>query len=191
MSEAAGALPTSLYFLHMPRFDLTLDVALLNKMVILELLLKFLPQFLLQGHLTNVAGGWTWVATASYAASGVSLIASTWASFKTWRDATWASIFFDAEGLWNSAKKIQGLASTFISPAERPLEKVETAPVPAGQTVEGIPTETRKRLPFTPRDGNQGWGLMAAEVALKASRLKMRYRASGGRENSPCIGVAN
>jgi hypothetical protein len=102
---------SQLLCIPMPRFDLTIDVASLNKMVLLELIFKYLPQFILQYMLNNETKGWTKSTITTCFISGLSLLYTAYGSYNIWKNGSWAS---DLPDLDQSFHKVRHwFANTF------------------------------------------------------------------------------
>ena len=97
--------------LAMPRYDLTIDVVTLNKMILIECLFKYLPQFLLQYFINNALSsisketegtelGWTTSAVITCVTSGLSLMYTAYGSYQTWKKGSWASDLPDLDVLY-------------------------------------------------------------------------------------------
>ena len=101
----------------MPRFDLSVDAETLNRMVMLELLLKYIPQWTLQFWITTIvyiqakrmpfteeelsAGqGWNYGSVFSACASFASLSYSASNMMHMWKENLWASTIPDLEESW-------------------------------------------------------------------------------------------
>ena len=110
-----------LFLLEMPRFDLSVDAGTLNRMVMLELLLKYIPQWALQFCITTAiylqmksasphhqleggaaaAGlGWDYTSVFSACASFASLAYSASNMMHMWKENSWASTLPDLEETW-------------------------------------------------------------------------------------------
>ena len=82
------------FVLDLPRFDLPFDIALLNKMQLYELLMKSIPQFVLQVWIHSVTGAeWQWMGIASLAVTSTSLGVSLISGWSLFRRREWASTF--------------------------------------------------------------------------------------------------
>jgi hypothetical protein len=110
-----GVSGSSIFCLSMPRFDLTFDVVTMNKMILLELVFKYLPQFILQWCLNTAidqvpclngdvscqdARGWTTSALFTCVTSGISLVYAASGSYRTWKNGSWAMDLPDLDQTW-------------------------------------------------------------------------------------------
>ena len=97
------SLTGGLLALHLPRADLPFDIALLNKIQLLDLILKHVPQFVIQIMMQREAGGWNAYCAGSLAVTGASLAASCVSGWSAFRLRNWASNF---EAPWTTAKRL-------------------------------------------------------------------------------------
>lgn len=142
-ATSGGSTCVSVLNVAMPRFDLTVDVVTMNKMVLLELIFKYLPQFILQNMLNSAVGhssrnrgeeevrGWTTSAVIACLTSGLSLVYTARGSYQTWKYGTWASDLPDLDAIWQNVKqRICFQMTEEVSATVAPVVLIPTGRVP-------------------------------------------------------------